>query len=50
MLAMLLPWQLGHGVMSMLCHASNVAAVAIWPWHDVDVDDHANVTFGQISM
>jgi hypothetical protein len=42
-LAMVLPWQLGHGAMSVPSHARNHAAEVTWSWRDVSVDDHANV-------
>jgi hypothetical protein len=50
MLAMTLSRQLGHGAMSVLSYAGDGTAEATWLWCDVAADDHANVTFGQISM
>jgi hypothetical protein len=35
---MLLPRRLGHGAMSLLSHAGDVAAEATWPWRDVDAE------------
>jgi hypothetical protein len=41
---MVLPWQLGHGAMSVPSHAGNRATEVTWSRRDVSVDDHANVT------
>jgi hypothetical protein len=37
---MLLPWRLGHGVISMSSHAGDVVVVVIWSRRDVDVESY----------
>jgi hypothetical protein len=47
---MVLSRRLGHGMMYMPSRAGDGAANATWLWHDVTVDDHAKMTYGQICI